>query len=110
MAETPPVRLVVLGPGRQLYGTRALVAGDEFEMSREYADILIRLGKARLADEKPAPTTQAVQTEKAVAKAEATVSDPLERLRAEARRLGINVDGRWTEIRLKHEIALAKSQ
>jgi crotonobetainyl-CoA:carnitine CoA-transferase CaiB-like acyl-CoA transferase len=70
MAETPPVRLVVLGPGTQFYGTRALVAGDQFEMSREWADILIRLGKARLADDTPASTQEAKQTEKAEAKAE----------------------------------------
>jgi hypothetical protein len=74
MAETSPVRLVALGTGTQFYGTRALVAGDEFEMSREWADILVRLGKARLADEKPAAKT-VEQTEKAEAKAEVIASD-----------------------------------
>ena len=94
----PPVKLVVLGPGKQLYGTRSLVAGDQFEMTREWADILIRLGKARLADEKPAPIA---------AKAEAVEPD-LGALRAEASRLGILWDGRWGPVRLNHEIAQAK--
>jgi hypothetical protein len=110
MADTL-VKLVVLGPGTQLYGTRALVAGDQFEMTREWADILIRLGKARLADEKPAPPAHAAQTEKAEAKAkvEAAMTEPnLDSLRHQARALGVNVDGRWTATRLNYEIAQAK--
>jgi hypothetical protein len=80
MTETPLVRLVVLGPGKQVYGTRSLVAGDQFEMSREFADVLIRLGKARLADDKPAAkTVQTMQTEKAEAKAEAVAGDAPQR-------------------------------
>lgn len=109
MAKTPPVRLVALGPGKHVYGTRALVAGDQFEMSREWAEILIRLGKARLADENPAPVAQATQTEKSEAKAETAVADPdLDSLRREARALGIEVDGRWGTVRLNYEIAQVK--
>lgn len=120
MAKTPPVRLVAVGSGKHVYGTRAMVAGDEFEMSREWADILIRLGKARRADENPASVAQATQTEKAEAKAEtvAAAAKPsvvdsaneqreLERLRHEAQRLGIAVDGRWGTVRLNYEIAQA---
>jgi hypothetical protein len=128
MTETPPVRLVVLGPGRQVYGTRALVAGDQFEMPREWADILIRLGKARLAAEKPTPTvSQVQQIENVEASAEtAATVDPtvpakpaidsrneqpdLDSLRREAKALGIEVDGRWGTVRLNYEIAQAKSK
>jgi hypothetical protein len=120
MAKTPPVvRLVAIGPGKHVYGTRAMVAGDEFEMSREWADILIRLGKARLADEKPkaAPAAQAMQTEKTEAKAEvkaetaavANEQREIERLRHEAQRLGIAVDGRWGTVRLNYEIEQKKT-
>lgn len=109
MAKTPPVRLVAVGPGKHVYGTRAMVAGDEFEMSREWADILIRIGKARLADEKPAPIAPAMQTEKSEAKAETAVADPaLDSLRREAKALGIEVDGRWGTVRLNYEIAQVK--
>jgi len=129
MAETPPVRLVVVGPGRQVYGTRALVAGDQFEMPREWADILIRLGKARLADEKPTPTVSQVQQTEAVdasAETAATVNltdhlakpaidsrneqPDLDSLRRKAKALGIEVDGRWGTVRLNYEIAQAKSK
>jgi hypothetical protein len=50
------VRLIVLGRegSRQVYGTRRLVAGDEFEMPRQTADLLIRTGRAKLAS----PTQQ----------------------------------------------------
>jgi len=116
MAKTPPVvRLVAIGPGKHVYGTRAMVAGDEFEMSPEWADILIRIGKARLADEKPkaAPAAPAMQTEKTEARAEtaAVIANPaneqreIARLRHEAQRLGIAVDGRWGTVRLNYEIA-----
>jgi hypothetical protein len=102
MAETPLVRLVVLGPGRQVYGTRALIAGDQFEMAREYADVLIRLGKAKLADEKPPEPEKYVEPEQ-------PRTDELQNLRAEADRIGLAWDGRWGVIRLKHEISQAKS-
>jgi hypothetical protein len=118
MAKVPPVvRLVAIGPGKHVYGTRAMVAGDEFEMSREWADILIRIGKARLADEKPAKgaAVPATQTEKSEAKAEvkaetATANEQreIERLRHEAQRIGIAVDGRWGTVRLNYEIAQVK--
>lgn len=124
MTKAPPVRLIAVGPGKHVYGTRAMVAGDEFEMSREWADILIRLGKARLADEKPAAAAQEVkQTEKSEAKAEAkaetVIAKPpaadsaneqreLERLRREAAALGIPIDGRWGTVRLNYEIAQKK--
>ena len=55
MAKAKPVRLVVLGRERQLYGTRALTAGDEFEVDHELADILVLLGKARYAPEELPP-------------------------------------------------------
>ena len=121
MAKTPPVRLIAVGPGKHVYGTRAMVAGDEFEMSPEWADILVRIGKARLADKKPALGKPAAQTENAAAKAEpaAMVAKPsatdssqeqrdLERLRREAHALGIEVDGRWGVVRLNYEIAQKK--
>lgn len=98
MSET--VRLVASGSGKQVYGTRALTAGDQFEMPREWADILILLGKARLADQAaPQPELKIVEPEP---------GDDLNELRAEARRMGIAWDGRWGVIRLKHEIAQVK--
>ena len=113
--KTQTVRLVALGRGRQTYGTRVLTAGDEFEMRRDYADLLIRTGKARLAGDKPTPQKQQVEEKVAAAAGtEAEIDLPLldprniDSLRAQAARLGITVDGRWGIARLQHEIMQAQ--
>jgi hypothetical protein len=115
--KAQPVRLVALGRGRQTYGTRVLTAGEEFEMRRDYADLLIRTGKAKLAGDKPTVSPQQQQVEEKVAAAaetEAEIDMPLldprniDSLRAQAARLGITVDGRWGIARLQHEIMQAQ--
>jgi hypothetical protein len=120
MAKTSTVRLVALGRGRQVYGTRSLVAGEEFEMSPQYADLLIRTGKAMLAGGEPAPRPapappkppppqeeQPDDDENDTDEPEPAPSrggDDIEPLRAQARALGVMVDGRWGVVRLQHEI------
>jgi hypothetical protein len=89
-------KLIATRPLR--YNTRSLVAGDEFDATDMHARILVGIRKARHAPEMPAP---------AVAAAEDDDND-LFRLRGEAKRLGIEVDGRWGTIRLRHEIAQAR--
>lgn len=125
------VRLVALGRegSRQVYGTRRLVAGDEFEMRRDVADILIRTGRAKLKPAEP-PTTvtpparppggpppapvrvspEPAAPSAAVPPGEATPADPggIESLRAQATQLGIDVDRRWGVARLQFELTRAK--
>jgi hypothetical protein len=100
------VRLVALGRdgSRQSYGTRRLVAGEEFEERRDVADILIRTGRAALAPEPCGPATTAI----APSAADVAPYSPIDSLRAEAERLGIVVDGRWGVARLQHEISQAR--
>jgi hypothetical protein len=111
--KTQMVRLIALGRqgSRQVYGTRRLTAGDEFEMRRDVADILIRTGRATLAAEgsrppgnPPPPPVRDEAPEPAVIAA----VERNESLRAEAERLGIEVDGRWGTVRLQQEIAKAR--
>jgi hypothetical protein len=52
MSKTPLVRLIAIVPKNErahVYNTRRLVAGDEFEIDRQTADLLIRTGRAKLA-------------------------------------------------------------
>jgi len=67
------------------YATRALKAGDVFAAPQRDARILIAIGKAD-----PAPV------------------DPMEELRKEAAALGVKVDARWGEARLRAEIEKAQ--
>jgi hypothetical protein len=119
------VRLVVLGRGRQSYGTRVLTAGEEFEMPRGIADTLIRIGKAKLAGgeptprpapspPKPPPPPQEPEpdeddnNEPAEPAPSRSGGDEIEPLRAKARELGIMVDRRWGIPRLHYEIKRAQ--
>lgn len=69
-----------------LKAMRRLRPGDEFEVRRSTeARVLIALGKAK---EAPPP-------------------EPREILREQAEAVGVDVDGRWGEERLKEEIAAA---
>ena len=124
--KTQMVRLVALGRegSRHVYGTRRLTAGDEFEMRREVADILVRIGRAKLAPEpgdghpaarvpEPAAEPRAIvpppvshETETAPEPAEHRNS--IDDLREQAEALGVAVDGRWGVVRLQAEIARAR--
>lgn len=89
------------------YNTRSMVAGDEFEATDMHARILVGIRKARHAPEKVVP---AKSVETAEPKAIASVDHDLDRLRIEAKRLGVEVDGRWGDIRLRHEIMQARQK
>ena len=122
-------KLITTKPHR--YGTRHLVAGEEYEVPPRHAVALVASKKARFADNKPARAP--------AAKAEEVVDEPavaaaftdfveymhpkkivgqiggddepevtIDSLRIEATQLGIDVDGRWGVVRLQHEIAQAK--
>jgi hypothetical protein len=111
------------------YGTRHLTAGEQYEAPPRHAIALVAGKKARFAD-KAVPLkakAEVVVDEPADAAAitdlveymkpqtivgqfggddepEATIDS----LRMEATQLGIDVDGRWGVVRLRHEIAQAK--
>jgi hypothetical protein len=94
--------LITVKPHR--YGTRHLTAGEEYELPARHALALVAAKKARYAPER------AVGKKPAAAPEPTTVAavERMESLRAEAERLGIEVDGRWGTIRLQHEIETAK--
>jgi hypothetical protein len=73
------------------YGTRRLRAGDEYEATDMHASLLVANLMARYAPSSPS-------------------SDELDRLRAEAEALGVRVDRRWGDIRLRHEIMQARTE
>lgn len=78
------MKLVALKPiGR-------LRPGDEFEVNRTQARALVAIGKA-----KEAPIPEPADLER-------------DELRAQAERLGVDVDGRWGVPRLRDEIAAAE--
>jgi len=89
------------------YNTRRLRAGDEFEANDYHARVLVGARRARYAPEQaktePQPLARAVKPEP-----EDDGLKILERLHAQAERLGITVDGRWGVNRLQQEIAQAK--
>jgi hypothetical protein len=96
------------------YGTRHMVAGDEYEVPPRHAIALVASRKARFADDKP------VRAAKPVAAPLPANPEPpqfigampsdaaIDRLRLEATQLGIDIDGRWGVARLQHEISQAK--
>ncbi len=84
------VRLIATKSNR--YGTRHIEAGQEFEIADGFARTLLLVGLATPAVVEPPPPT--------------TVPDDLERLRGDARGLGIKVDQRWGVKRLQAEIDL----
>jgi hypothetical protein len=93
------------------YATRRLQAGDEFE-ARGQRDARVLVG-ARLARYAPEaapepPKTAVVMPTEVVEAPEDEGAKIVNRLRAEAERLGIAVDGRWGAGRLQQEIAQAK--
>lgn len=72
------------------YATRRLRAGDEFEATNQHARILKAIGKASAAKAEP--------------KKPEPVIDVVDVLRRRATEMGIKVDGRWSEARLRSEI------
>jgi hypothetical protein len=104
-------RLITTKPHK--YGTRHLVAGDEYEAPPRHAIALVAGKKAKFAD-KPARAAVAKVDEQLVPESDDSIAGPatmeasLDRLRMEATGLGIDVDGRWGVPRLQHEIAQAK--
>jgi hypothetical protein len=108
-------RMIATKPHK--YGTRHLTAGDEYEVPARHALALLAGKKARFAAETSRPPKDPPQTAPVRAPPEpAAVPEPMvvaavermESLRAEAERLGIEVDGRWGTIRLQQEIAKAR--
>jgi len=93
------------------YATRRLQAGDEFDARDMHARILVGARKARYApqqDEQELLRPVIVPEDKTEADAKARDDDEINRLRAQAERLGIHIDGRWGINRLQQEIAMAK--
>ena len=111
-------RLMAIRPHK--YGTRHLVAGEEYEAPPRHAVALVAARRARFARQgtihrqkgkacraTSAPVPPPEPTPQPVA-AMTTETDKLEALRMEAWRLGVSVDGRWGMARLQHEIAQAR--
>jgi len=104
-------RLLTIKPHK--YGTRHLVAGEEYEVPPRHAIALVAGKKAKFADTKKTARTARVEerlvpdSDDSIAGA-VTTDAAIDRLRMEATQIGINVDGRWGVARLQHEIAQAK--
>lgn len=89
------------------YGTRHMVAGDEYEVPARHAVALVAGKKAKFAPDKP--TRRTVEPMRQPEPGEpATTEAALDHLRLQATQLGIDIDGRWGVARLQHEIAQAK--
>lgn len=102
------------------YATRRLKAGDEFDATDMHARILVGARKAQFAEDKPrAPQVKPPVNVAERAQAQAAISvqaaeiketnDPLDDMRAQAHRLGVEVDRRWGSMRLQHEIEKART-
>jgi hypothetical protein len=105
-------RMMAVKPHK--YGTRHLTAGEEYEVPPRHALALLASKKARYAAEaSPRPPgkspTQSLppaqMPEPVVAARLETERDPLDELRAQAHRLGVEVDKRWGTVRLQLEIS-----
>jgi hypothetical protein len=103
-------RMMAVKPHK--YGTRHLTAGEEYEAPARHALALLASKKARYAAEAsprppgklpPQSLPPAPLPEPAVAARMET--DPLDELRGQAHRLGIEVDRRWGAVRLQLEIS-----
>ena len=93
------------------YGTRHLVAGDEYEVPPRHAIALVAARKAKFADNQNArgePEQPAVIPTPQVEPAPEPDTPSIDTLRLQATQLGINVDGRWGVARLQQEIDQAK--
>lgn len=103
-------RLITTKPHK--YGTRHMVAGDEYEVPPRHAIALVAGKKAKFAPDKPVRAAKV--DEQLVHESEDSIVGPaqsdqaIDRLRLEATQLGIDIDRRWGVARLQHEIAQAK--
>jgi hypothetical protein len=98
---------------RLKYDTRRMQAGDEFDATDMHARVLVGARKARYAPAQIVEPPPSMVEPEAVAVmpteiVEATDEPSIDKLRAQAERLGIAVDGRWGIYRLQQEIAQAK--
>ena len=84
------------------YNTRRLRVGDEFEANDYHARVLVGARRASYASQ---PTARVVRPEPEPEDDGAKIFD---KLRAQAERLGITVDGRWGAVRLRQEIDQVK--
>jgi hypothetical protein len=75
------------------YATRAIAVGEEFAARKGDARVLVALGRVERVLQNKAPEPS---------------KDPLDILRAQAVALGVKVDGRWAEDRLRAEIEKAQ--
>jgi hypothetical protein len=94
------------------YGTRHLVAGDEYEVPPRHAVALVAGRKAKFAH-KPVRAAKidaqlVHESDDSIAGA-ATPEVSIDSLRMDATQLGIDIDGRWGLARLQYEIGRAKS-
>jgi len=89
------------------YATRRMQAGDEFDAKDMHARVLVGARLARYAPE-AAPEPSKPVTRIFEPNDDDEGAKIVTRLRAEAERLGIAVDGRWGAGRLQQEIAQAK--
>lgn len=78
----------------QRYGTRMLSAGEPFSASGPNSRLLIALKRAKPAGGREVPEPAASE-------------DDIDALREKAESLGVDVDRRWGERRLKDEITKA---
>jgi hypothetical protein len=103
-------KLMATKPHR--YGTRHLIAGDEYEVPPRHAVALVAGRKAKFVPDKPARAAKV--EEKPVSDSDDSIAGyaitevGIDSLRLEATQLGIDIDGRWGIARLQHEIAQAK--
>jgi hypothetical protein len=94
------------------YGTRHLVAGEEYEAPPRHAIALVAGRKARFTDKAAPAKAKVVAAPEPAAEPEpepaTEPTDDIDRLRMEATQLGIDVDGRWGMARLQYEIGRAR--
>jgi hypothetical protein len=113
-------RVMVVKPHK--YGTRHMVAGEEYEVPARHALALLAGKKVRYAEPHKRPAPSAVSPRppgeppaapvRAMPTPEPVVVAPepaeIDRLRMQANELGIEVDRRWGVVRLQHEIHQAR--
>ena len=93
------------------YGTRHLVAGEEYEVPIRQAIALVVSRRARFAPKPSSKRASMAPSSPPKPQAEPQaepMDDRIDRLRLEAMALGIVVDGRWGSLRLAQEIEQAR--
>jgi len=88
-----------------MYGTRHLTAGEEYEAPLRDAALLVVGKKARFQKRKEAADLPEPEKPPPI-----EAQSGIDALRARARTLGIDVDGRWGTARLQYEIGQAEGK